>query len=302
MKNETVASRVMLPALIESGTGSIHMNAFRIYFKSPSINGPAYVRDLYEKFELYFAGNMAPMLKNSVHVKKHIGSQGNSYLQFVLNDFHGLISDDWVRVGWQDDDHGFAVETQKSLGFNSFVPFHEHFLTGRRSWIIERMSSQNTVLFQNFNKKAIDTDQSHLFSRNYIYFLETAAVERFSGKFIKFLAEHESTPIPVQITQIWSIMLINFLLANSLEVVVPAGRVFTSGPNRLLLGNVFSQRKEYDSVTEFLNDPWTATIRSLHPYLDTQNYLGISLDSHTSNNSPKFGGGSFGGGGASGRW
>lgn len=277
---EKCDGKELVAAPIEDGYGDIHVNRFRIYFYISSLSELDQItQKLFNNFDTYLQLSFT----DPVHVNKYKGEKGSDFLQFVVNDPKGLVMDDWVKVGWHPANRGFAVETQRYFTMNIFwgPEFRNHFLCGRRSWIVGRLEPANTVLHsQQVASGLLDvlfhgqTEQTHNYAVKYRCFVETAAVERFSSwpmSIGDLLDPTKPIPFWLQIRGVWIAMLNNFAKRNHLETF-SLDDPFVHGPESDTERSVSVQRKVYANPRELLNDAYGQEVLSSHPYLKSQKY------------------------------
>lgn len=284
---ETCDGKWMMASPIEDGSGVIHVNRFRLYFYARSIAEIEYLASrLFDDFDKYLSLSFS----SPAHVNKYKGKKGSDFLQFVLNDLKGLFMDDWVKVGWHEAKQGFAVETQRYVMPFTLTPapFREHFLGGRRSWIIARADAGNTR--SSPGKAALGaagqalrgrTEQTNVYTLKYPCYVETAAVERFASWLMRLLGAADPTtifPIKMQIMFVWVTMLNSFAKYHGLETYEP-DNPFLTGRKTQCLAGVFFQMDEHDTSDELLEDACVQEIFESHPYLSSQNYSAIDHSS-----------------------
>jgi hypothetical protein len=267
------------------------------------------------------------LLRNSAQVERVLNRSYNgesplrfTYDQKVLSgilpmlDFH----DDWVGVIWRDPERGFAVRTlrrtwlnwverrimaqavsshvlRKALKvpilypwelLNDFVSFNKnHFLAGHRSWILSRDDIQIGTGFRCSLPGQINTFQCEPW-----YYLETAAIERYSSEFYDFaekyltLGGNDSSrgnegygfPLPdlkSSTVRVWCVLLTNYVISKDFacESTAPPLDIDAWSQNVTLKNvTVHYRAREYDSVQDCLGDSRVTLLLKSHPALALQ--------------------------------
>lgn len=283
---------LLFPNAIENGWGNIHVNRFRIHFLAENkCLTPNFPNSLFNYFPEIFSGTAHGTKKNRSSATKHNGSRGGEYVQFNLNidsnpvHIAGQLRDDWVRVGWKQQNRGFSVDTmayiqpilQRVLEPNILPPIRYHFLCGRRSWVIFKLKEWVDWLDPRYSctiKKSfsIETEKEHTYQRDETFVLETAAIERFSGSSVLAL-DAISNDLREDIVAIWSTLLENFVDYHNLTPVNPPENLIfplSHIPSRIN-GNVHFQMFDFANTEECKTDDVTLQIQHLHPYLEQIN-------------------------------
>lgn len=174
---------------------------------------------------------------------------------------------DWVRILLRREDHGFAAETLRRdaqdwapkvvnapdwLTMRTYFNRH-HILAGRRSWV-----------FRPVLEKASTG----------VFFLETAAVERYSrwmqGKLVEDLrlATNPVTSLEA-VEQIWTTLLVNYVAARGFEVVAFKGVPGPEWRRSRFSDQVFYTEAQFDRY-EVGDSPLLDETYSIHPTLREQ--------------------------------
>ncbi len=225
---------------IQKGVGSLHLNRYRLYFQSTA-ELQDLVRVLIEDFADYFDGDTPNTGDNLATVSRKGSWQSKPVLQFTMDAraLAGFIDipdlhDDWVAQAWKDPQIGWAAETLKrefddgsddiaklvefiafvgqqtgivmGLEYARYVNRH-HFLAGRRSWIVKAVTADDAMKYG-------ATRSSHIYDAGQTYYIETAAIERYSLIVYLLLSLDPIgffvNPLRKSIDKIWTTMVRNF--------------------------------------------------------------------------------------------
>lgn len=151
----------------------------------------------------------------------------------------------------------------------------KHFLAGRRSWIIKRLTVQDLVERGSVDGKQkstrLSTGQSHQFLVRPLYYLETAAIERYSSLAYK-LAEYDPgiiTNMRAAISKIWLQFLSNYLILTGYEPADP--RRYDPKDDAMDSWKSFGfcryREESFSNPSIGLSKNWVCNIVSEHPAL-----------------------------------
>jgi hypothetical protein len=214
-------------------------------------------------------------------------------------DFH----DDWVGVVWSDESKGFAVQTLRNvalvrtaalaslgpvgaagLGFETIND--DHFLAGRRSWII---GTDPPALRSTYKMTLLEKKNEYVCAP--LFYFETAAIERYSGMVYRLMGEHSFgggkydrgnegvglfPNFRSSIRHLWSVLLTNYVLANGFTMATASTPLYDGFGNDwdiipiLEDFKVFARESIFDSPEICLANGWVKDIVSRHPSLGEQ--------------------------------
>jgi hypothetical protein len=223
-------------------------------------------------------------------------------------------------VEWKSPTQGFAAQTLKhSFALKDYIPLapqlgpleyiikhynNYHFLAGQRSWILGVLDNRLPGWASNkvvVGKKEGNTFMPHTGAASPIFFLETAAIERYSIFAYRLMKYDPGLFINIRkaIVDIWSILLSNYVLAKGFRLNTGLPTVWQKDDGNALWGSspmrgVYYRHGEFDTDTEVLAKQWVRYLRDLHPSLKAQPLSAPQFKG--------FGGGKFGGAGAGGTW
>jgi hypothetical protein len=280
--------------VINEGVGNYHINHYIAFFNAPTKSAndcPKILTAFYNKFPFIFAnaftGNFATAAwgKGSDAERSDLGNltfKGNKTIKFTvggqlggyINQLAGFGHDDWVSIqmeprerksfyaltlkrGWTTSNEEiarFAVPLVASpagpiigkLTVDEAIDINQrHFLAGRRSW-------------------RVGYDQSAR-----LLFVETAALERSSHEFYRFMENFDW--LRSQIDRIWIGLLVNFATIFKFELSIAAAASYTDpqSPYSLSSADVFHVSAERESLAEALKVDWFSSVIRRHVGLIT---------------------------------
>lgn len=260
---------------VEHGSGGYNINHFIGFFNTRrEINIGEEILDFYSNFGKAFTQkNKATAKKEPYEFKERDtirftvgGTNGN----FFEKSF-GWVHDDWVSLEFDSKYESFFARTLKRgwlenyekvavvatwadnffrpnpIGFARSYGIHKlvianqhHFLAGRRSWRIGYGT----------------------FNREKLYFIETAAMERYSYAFVDY-ALSDLAGLRDTIDDIWSFLIVNYAKLKKFKILphyIPDGYDFT-------FGSVLRRTEEHESFDVATSQPWFQEVIKRHPGL-----------------------------------
>ena len=245
------------------------------------------------------------------------------------------IHDDWVSESWHSDGVGMAMQTQRFVrpplevsdvyllslppplgpilreNKRSFQAFNDdHFLAGRRSWVLGEERALHPRPTGQTSAKAVTaaTGATHRYSAEMpiYWYLETAALERYSSSFYRLVeatAPASGVVFPdlkESIKKVWVTLLYNFSKWYHLETaVLGPGPAIWPSPTEVRR-NIRFAMQSYKELDECLAQPWVKQMLGTHPSLSDQiNEMPkvVVTAKKRSTAAPEAGGGAGGGGG-----
>ncbi|MEN7341451.1 MAG: hypothetical protein AAAFM81_00855 [Pseudomonadota bacterium] len=232
------------------GVGEYHINTHVVYFRPPGNTSPqAMTRALFNMFPTVFNPNNVAVVQQSTCRFQNKGTLKFTGKVPALPDLH----DDWVATEWRGSNFRAQTLERRWLerwevaalaarvplpGFPGLpvglaLPINRrHFLAGVRSWHVGQMPSRG------------------------LYFLETAAFERYSHR--AFIAAAPMINIRAQILETWTKLLENFLLS------INATAVNFTPPGYQINRAIRYQRASAQNPSQLRATPWFAGLLSRH--------------------------------------
>jgi hypothetical protein len=320
---------------IAKGEGKFHVNQFRIHFSIPGFIGepkaqlPKLAGEFIKDFPRFFNGLEKNMKRNQASVawstKMFEGTRTLRFLFDLRSEKLGInlpdLHSDWTHVVWQNRGQGFSAQTLKRnfpemadtltlmlprlvkaffLDLNSY-----HFLAGRRSWIFGVLAPG----LPGWNSPGFKTGKleggkfiDYSGKAPPVFFLESSAVERYSRLLFRLMEYDNGLLVDMRkaIVSIWSTLLANYVHAKGFRLNVVHPIVYQQDDGVKLWKTqpssrgVYCRQAEFPRAQDLQREKWIHYLFDLHPALKSQPLSEIQFKG--------FGGGSFGGGGASSRW
>lgn len=158
----------------------------------------------------------------------------------------------------------------------------QHFLAGRRSWIVKRVAMQERpdASSPGAHKSAkLSTGKLHRFVVRPLYYLETAAIERYSLRAFKAMEHDPGIVIDIRttISGIWIRLLKNYLAITKHEPVAPEPYDPIDDGSSLWRTNAFCRYREtlFNTADVGLKKQWVRQLIADHPALYAKNISDI---------------------------
>lgn len=171
----------------------------------------------------------------------------------------------------------------------------QHFLAGRRSWIIKRVSMQEASDASSpagHNKSAkLSTGQLHKFVLRPLYYLETAAIERYSSLAFEAMELDPGIIVDIRstISGIWIRFLKNYLAMTKYESTAPERYDPIDDGGDLWRTNAFCRYREtrFKTADKGMKKQWVKQLITDHPALYAKEVSNIQKLSLSSTNNGK---------------
>lgn len=244
------------------GVGNYHANHFVAYFRASGVTQQQVdqqLRDFLPRFaHIFNMDNIATVERSNLTYKQKV------VLRFAIDGVKGVLHDDhvYLRRGLGNSFYAttlkrnwrYMAEAAPSIGIDPFdwfptwddIPYainSRHFLAGKRSWTFGHVQDD-------------------------LYFIETAAIERYSHTAYEMLADVPVIGIPHSaIVDIWNHLLNNALTFYNQTAVDGGSLVAGYEKKNLSRGDIFYREYDEPDLQTILSDATFQTVLSRHPDL-----------------------------------